>query len=409
MTAAARREWQPRDGLGGALNSAGKMAAAAAAAVYEQLQELDCPLLDGGLRPEPEDALRLLCTPSARRLELLAWLCARAYPPLQEQFAGCQDAQAEAKAQEMARLGSDLLLCGSDDIKLIKGEASAERQLWLLEQLLDVSRYLEAIPGLDVRDSSSSSLEEGLQGATRRSEELLHEVFTSPSLPALLAPILPPCPSDIQPLLMEEPALHQRHQRVEGAGRKRLTELSRALEEANAVLEQLKAESCLLWGGMEPLPPEQALRSLALAAGDSPQLMAAFRQMYEAELRGSCCCGPTLQPSPCGPLAQRLHEALTLHTQELQALAQLSDTAEQAMQTVVQRLSEERGSHTAMLRVRMEELRQRYQAYLAAAGSCQGGPWAREQGGGCQDPMSPASGSPVGQSVIKAIHNYPCE
>ncbi|XP_074872791.1 HAUS augmin-like complex subunit 7 isoform X5 [Carettochelys insculpta] len=356
MTAAARREWQPRDGLGGALNSAGKMAAAAAAAVYEQLQELDCPLLDGGLRPEPEDALRLLCTPSARRLELLAWLCARAYPPLQEQFAGCQDAQAEAKAQEMARLGSDLLLCGSDDIKLIKGEASAERQLWLLEQLLDVSRYLEAIPGLDVRDSSSS-----------------------------------------------------RHQRVEGAGRKRLTELSRALEEANAVLEQLKAESCLLWGGMEPLPPEQALRSLALAAGDSPQLMAAFRQMYEAELRGSCCCGPTLQPSPCGPLAQRLHEALTLHTQELQALAQLSDTAEQAMQTVVQRLSEERGSHTAMLRVRMEELRQRYQAYLAAAGSCQGGPWAREQGGGCQDPMSPASGSPVGQSVIKAIHNYPCE
>ncbi|XP_074872960.1 uncharacterized protein LOC142024707 [Carettochelys insculpta] len=40
-------------------------------------EELDCPLLDGGLRPE--DALRLLCTPSARRLELLAWLCAR-YP-----------------------------------------------------------------------------------------------------------------------------------------------------------------------------------------------------------------------------------------------------------------------------------------------------------------------------------------
>lgn len=343
------------------------MAALAAASVYEQLKELRCPLLDGVFLPEPGAALGLLCAPSAQRLELLAWLCARANPPLREQFATLTDSQTEEKTQEMAKLGSDLLLCRSDELDLIKGEASAERQLRFMEQLLDVIRYLDAITGTDSGDSTTSSRAESLRGAARRNEEFLCEVFSSPSLSALLAPTLPPCTADIKPLLLEEPAPPTRSRLSGRSSGKTLAELSRTLEEANASLERLSAESSALRGGAEPLAPGLALQTLALAACDSHQLMGAFGQVYETELREHCGRGPAPQLSPCGPLAQQLHQALTLCTQGLQAVAQLSDTSEQAVQT-----AERRHGPPATLPAKMEELRRRYQARLAAAGGLPG-------------------------------------
>ncbi|XP_074793298.1 HAUS augmin-like complex subunit 7 isoform X2 [Natator depressus] len=311
------------------------MAAPAAASVYKQLKELHCPLLDGVFLPEPEAAVRLLCDPSAQRLELLAWLCARANPPLREQFAALKDSQTEEKTQEMAKLGSDLLLCQSDDLDLIKGEASAERQLRFMEQLLDVIRYLDAITGTCSGDSTTSSAEESLRGAARKNEEFLREVFSSPSLPALLAPALPPCTADIKPLLLEEPAPRVRTRLSVRSSGKTLAELSGTLEEANAALERLRAE------------------------------------VYETELREHCGRGPAPRLSPCGPLAQHLQHGLTLCTQELQALAQLGETSEQVVRTAEWRCGEG-SSPTATLPVKMEELRRRCQACLAAAGGLPG-------------------------------------
>ncbi|XP_050784003.1 HAUS augmin-like complex subunit 7 isoform X1 [Gopherus flavomarginatus] len=364
MSAAGQCEWHLRWPIGAGLSAtraAGKMAEAAAASVYEQLKELRCPLLDGVFLPEPGAALGLLCAPSAQRLELLAWLCARANPPLQEQFATLTESQMEEKTQEMAKLGSDLLLCRSDELDLIEGEASAERQLRFMEQLLDVIRYLDAITGTDTGDSTTSSREESLRGAARKNEEFLREVFSSPSLPALLAPTLPPCTADIKPLLLEELAPHMRSRLSGRSSGKTLAELSRTLEEANAALERLSAESSSLQGDTEPLAPGTALQTLALAACDSHQLMAAFRQVYETELREHCVRGPAPRLSPCGPLAQHLHQALTLCTQELRALAQLSDTSEQVVQTVERRRGEQGTSPPVTLR-KLPQSRQRTQA-----------------------------------------------
>ncbi|XP_044856725.1 HAUS augmin-like complex subunit 7 isoform X6 [Mauremys mutica] len=253
----------------------------------------------------------------------------------------------------------------------LKGEASAERQLRFMEQLLDVIRYLDAITGTDSGDSTTSR-EESLRGAARRNEEFLREVFSSPSLPALLAPSLPPCTADIKPLLLEEPAPHTRSRLSGRSSGKTLAELSRTLEEANATLERLSAEGSSLRGGAEPLDPGLALQTLALAACDSHQLMGAFGQVYETELREHCGRGPAPQLSPCGPLAQQLHQALTLCTQGLQALAQLSDTSEQVVQTAERRHGDEGTGPPATLPAKMEELRRRYQARLAAAGGLPG-------------------------------------
>nr|XP_032650699.1 HAUS augmin-like complex subunit 7 [Chelonoidis abingdonii] len=100
--------------------------------------------------------------------------------------------------------------------------------------------------------------------------------------------------------------------------------------------------------------------------------MAAFRQVYETELREHCGRGPAPRLSPCGPLSQHLHRALTLCTQELWTLAQLSDTSEQVVQTAERRCGEEGTSPPVTLPAKMEELRRRYQARLAAAGGLPG-------------------------------------
>uniref|UniRef100_A0A8C8RUN0 HAUS augmin-like complex subunit 7 n=1 Tax=Pelusios castaneus TaxID=367368 RepID=A0A8C8RUN0_9SAUR len=344
------------------------MAAPAAALVFERLKELRCPLLDGVFLAGPEAILRLLCTPSAQRLELLAWLCVRASPLLGEQLASLRDSQTEEKIQEMAKLGSDLLLCRSDDLQLIKGEATAEQQLCFMEQLLDVVGYLGDIAGTNWRDSAASSMEEVFRDATRKNEEFLREVFTSTCLPALLAPALPPCAADIRALLLAETATPHRSRLSRRSSGKVLAELSSSLEEASATLEQLRAECSSLQGGAVPPEPGTALQTLGLAACDAHQLMAAFGQVYQTELQEHCGRAPAPHLSPCGPLGQHLHHALNLCTQELWALAQLSDTSEQVVQVAEQRCGKEGRNPMVTLSMKMEELRRQYRTRLAAAG-----------------------------------------
>ncbi|XP_077696308.1 HAUS augmin-like complex subunit 7 isoform X2 [Eretmochelys imbricata] len=189
----------------------------------------------------------------------------------------------------------------------LKGEASAERQLGFMEQLLDVIRYLDAISGTCSGDSTTSSLEESLRGAARKNEEFLREVFSSPSLPALLAPALPPCTADIKPLLLEEPAPRVRTRLSVRSSGKTLAELARTLEEANTALEQLRAESSSLRGGRgapEPRhgPADPGAGGLRLAPADGG-LRAGVRDGAAGTLRprapphGSAPAGPW--PSTC--------------------------------------------------------------------------------------------------------------
>ncbi|KYO19653.1 HAUS augmin-like complex subunit 7 [Alligator mississippiensis] len=52
--------------------------AAEAAALYQRLQELGCPALEGAAPEDPDGALRLLCAPGgARRAAVLEWACMR--------------------------------------------------------------------------------------------------------------------------------------------------------------------------------------------------------------------------------------------------------------------------------------------------------------------------------------------
>ncbi|KAL8164410.1 UNVERIFIED_CONTAM: hypothetical protein K2H54_050767 [Gekko kuhli] len=113
----------------------------------------------------------------------------------------------------MAKLGSDLMLCRIDDLDLIEGKASVERQLGFLEQLAAVIATRQSIGLSDSGSSFSStfsSQEESFREMARKNERFLKQVFCSPNLQAVLSPECHPWSSDIKPLLLDNEALRKR-------------------------------------------------------------------------------------------------------------------------------------------------------------------------------------------------------
>ncbi|XP_060108223.1 HAUS augmin-like complex subunit 7 isoform X2 [Heteronotia binoei] len=292
----------------------------AAVALYELLERLGCPALEGVFLSKPEDIQRLLCSPSPHRLDILEWICVSVYPPLQDQFSSLKESQTDMKIKDMAKLGSDLMLCRVDDLDLIEGKASVEKQLCFLSRLVAVIPTRESI---EISDSGSFS-----------------STFSRSRLPV---------------------ASHERT----------LLEVSKELEETAAALQELRSQCSFLSGNPDgteqPLDSATALQTLKLAVSDFGQLLVAFEQVYESEWKRHCE-RPAPRLSPCGPLFKAVQRDLSLSIQELTSLAQVMETSENIV-TVVDRQQEEklawRGSAKATLPSKLEELQRKYKAIRA--------------------------------------------
>ncbi|XP_051824312.1 nucleolin-like [Antechinus flavipes] len=105
--------------------------------VLDRLKIMNCPFLKGLYKSKLKTAKQFLCTPSNYRLDILAWLFARLYPPFQESFETWQDSNAEEKIIDLTRLGHKLKLCGPDDHDLIKGCAQGKRQLGFMHEAIN--------------------------------------------------------------------------------------------------------------------------------------------------------------------------------------------------------------------------------------------------------------------------------
>ncbi|XP_075346643.1 HAUS augmin-like complex subunit 7 isoform X3 [Mycteria americana] len=158
-------------------------AAAAAAATLERLEALACPAVALLVPLEPAEALRLLCTPSARRLALLEWVCSRVHPPLAARLEALQDGPKDARLRELAKLGAELMLCRADDVALVEGTAPPEQQLEFIRDLLDAAPP----PGEEDGGSPKSR-----RSALHRTTRFLHEVLETPEGVAALSPPSPP-------------------------------------------------------------------------------------------------------------------------------------------------------------------------------------------------------------------------
>ncbi|XP_045851962.1 HAUS augmin-like complex subunit 7 isoform X2 [Meles meles] len=282
----------------------------AAVQVFAKLKDLKCPVLEGLYITEPTTIQELLCSPSKYRLEILEWICVRVCPSWQDKFSSLKGAPVEAKVQEMVKLGHELMLCGLDDQELVKGRACAQKQLHLLDQLLD------AVRSLTVGYSS--------------------------------------CPRPSPPVQPEEG---------------KVTELAGKLRESAARLQVLRAE-CFAQhkqgAAVSAADPSTLDQKLRLVISDFHQLVVAFLQVYDDEL-GECCPRPGPSLHPCGPIIQAAYQTLMSCGQLLKAVMEVTDTSAKAVEMAKRQQGQQIcwGSNNSVmsLATKMEELSQKYKIF----------------------------------------------
>uniref|UniRef100_A0A8D2LVZ8 HAUS augmin like complex subunit 7 n=1 Tax=Varanus komodoensis TaxID=61221 RepID=A0A8D2LVZ8_VARKO len=277
--------------------------------------QLNCPALEGVYLSEPKDIEKLLCSPSPHRLDILEWILARALelklPPI---------------LTEMAKLGYELMLSQANDLDLIAVSA------W--EKAVGGGSFRVAHGISLISASFSSSTEEYFQEIVKKNEEFVKQVFYSPDLQAVLNPECHPWSSDIKPLLVGKNILPKRVLRSAASHERTLTDLLKQVEDAAARLEGLRAQCSFLQedpaGTDSSYDSVTALQTFKLIASDFHQLLVAFEQVYENELKH--CERPAPRLSPCGPLFQAVHQGLLL--------AQVMETSKLVVERVKQRHGE---------------------------------------------------------------------
>ncbi|KAM9750725.1 HAUS augmin-like complex subunit 7 [Menidia menidia] len=265
--------------------------------VYELLQVLSCPMVQDLYLKETDSMLQVLCSPSELRTDILAWICSRISPSFEAMLPKLEDPDVLTK--EMAALGHELTLCKADDLGLIKGDASPQRQLGFLEQLLTLVPH---------------------KRHTNEGELLLSELFAADSLPHLsqmLRPSLDPWPAQIKLLC--------KGTRTSPRPEEEADSLASLLESTQSELELLKSK-CDFLGGEDRSPAPFSPGSLRLAAGDLQQLMKTFCRVFQSELR-PFCSRPPPPLSPAAAIFHRLHGSLLACTTELEMLKELSETS----------------------------------------------------------------------------------
>ncbi|XP_053174324.1 HAUS augmin-like complex subunit 7 [Scomber japonicus] len=311
--------------------------------VYNALQAGPCPLVEGLHLHETDTMLQLLCTPSQHRTDILAWICSSINPNFASSRARSKNPDMLTK--DMAMLGQELTLCKADDLDLIRGDASARRQLQFLEQLLTL------VPGCQT--SATHKVD---------TEALLNELFANDNLPHLrqtLRPTFDPWPADIRALFKGTMSSCQKSSKEEGA------DVAALLQSTQSVLEQLQSQCEFLTN--EPQNPV-VLRPNALhvAARDLQQLMATFGRVYETNLRAYCNRDPPNFSSEAD-IFHRVHQLLLACKTELEMLSEISEASVSMSEDVSQLQTQPRywsGQDKHTLAEQLEKLTRRYGDFL---------------------------------------------
>ncbi|XP_051735741.1 HAUS augmin-like complex subunit 7 [Ctenopharyngodon idella] len=345
--------------------------------VYNTLQSLGCPLVDGLYLREADSVQELLCSPSLHRTDILKWICASICPSLREKLSKIKAAQNEDLIQQLTRFGNEMMLCKANDQDLIKGLAPPLQQLVFLEQLLMVIQA----------DSSIHSRQKSSSGDDRvKNDDLLGELMFQDNLSdldMLLNPTCNPWSAHIREHLIRTQSAHNKmngnhskpsdlinrseHSRHGSHGEESLSEAKALLQSTQSTLGELHKECEFLQSDSSGSAAVLSPCMLKVAISDMSQLMTAFGHIYNTDFKGYCQRTPPPLSSGTS-VFQSVHQLLQICNTELEALKQLSETSSSLTQTVQQLQTDRRywskgEKHT--LPKQLEELKNRYVAFLS--------------------------------------------
>ncbi|XP_073679847.1 HAUS augmin-like complex subunit 7 [Garra rufa] len=345
--------------------------------VYNNLQSLGCPLLDGLYLREADSVQELLCSPSLHRTDILKWICASICPSLKVKFSTIKATQNEDLVQELTRFGHEMMLCKANDQDIIKGLAPPLRQLRFLEQLLMV---IQTDSSINSRQNSSSGND------SVRNDDLLGELFQDhlSDLDMLQNPVCNPWSAHIREHLIRTQSAHNKmngnhskpsdfinrsdqHSRLGSQGEESLTEAMALLQSTQSTLDELHKECEFLQSHSSGSAVALSPCALKVAISDMSQLMTAFGHIYNTDFKAYCQRTPPALNSGAS-VFQSVHQLLHTCNMELEALKQMSETSSSFTQTVQQLQTDKRywskgEKHT--LPKRLEELKNRYVAFLS--------------------------------------------
>ncbi|KAA0707012.1 UCH37-interacting protein 1 [Triplophysa tibetana] len=347
--------------------------------VYNTLQSLGCPLVDGLYLREADSIQELLCSPSLHRTDILKWIYVRICPTLLEKLSAIRTSQLEELVQELTRFGHEMMLCKANDQDLIKGIAPPLRQLVFLEQLLMI---VQADSSISSGQNSSSGNE------SVKNEDLLGLLMSqdqSSDLDLVLNPICNPWSAHIREHLIRTQSAPNKmngnhskpsdcinravseHSRLGSHGGEDLTEAMALLHSTRNTLEKLHKECEFLQ--THPSGSAAALSPCALkvAISDMSQFMTAFSHIYNTDFKSYCQNVPPALSASTN-VFQSVHQLLHTCNMELAALKQLSETSLSLTETVRELQTDRRywsRGEKYTLPNQLEELKNKYVAFLS--------------------------------------------
>ncbi|XP_062396632.1 HAUS augmin-like complex subunit 7 [Sardina pilchardus] len=346
--------------------------------IYNSLQTLGCPLVEGLCLREAESIQELLCTPSVHRTDILKWICVSICPQLNAKLDVPRSK--EGQTDVLVRFGHELMLCDLNDVDLIKGVAPLLRQLRFLEQLISlISGPIFNNSSITCPDSSAVSSDgpvlSGDPKGPKRSDRLLRELVSqSQLLQQLQSSTLSPLPSNVRCLLATAGKTSSAGGKQKFVPKKvtetELKEAAAQLQSTKNTLEELQKECEFLESGtsVPSSPPRQALSpcTLRVAATDLQQLMSTFGHIYY-DFKGYC-----EKPLPKPPLNtdtfQTVHQLLQASNMELKAYEHLTDTSSSMNDTLTD-LQTGKRFHTSgemqSLTTMLESLKKKYSSFLS--------------------------------------------
>ncbi|XP_071805921.1 HAUS augmin-like complex subunit 7 isoform X1 [Asterias amurensis] len=278
----------------------------------QRLQDLDCPYVDG---VDETWIAELLFQPGEARIRLLQWLFSRFDGKLAEMLDNhyvLSETQMDSRLQRLLQIASIMGLCKADDIDLIRGAASSNKQIAFWDQLLDILCISDASDNPQKRSmaspgiiSESMTLDDQFDRdcqyfTTLSGQRDLKETFSTK------LNLLPP---DLLRLIEN----NIKQQGLEGLRpqppeRAKLDEvifkLSKDLEASEAQLDAIKKKYD--FPRSDPTAVDKVTQTLKLVLSELAQLVTSFSYCFESEMRQWCNKTPP-KLAGLGPAIKRVH------------------------------------------------------------------------------------------------------